>query len=62
MISFGLDLFLMSMEFLTMEKPPKANPMAQGKVLKAHFVFFFPYVYASRESLSYVELRPSLFV
>ena len=25
-----------------MGKPPKANLMAQGKVLKGHFVFFFP--------------------
>ena len=32
----------MGMGFPTMGKPPRANQMAQGKVLKAHFVFFPP--------------------
>ena len=37
---FSIYLFLMGIGFLTMGKPPRANLMAQGKVLKLHSKFF----------------------
>ena len=39
-VKLPIYLFLMGMKFLTMGKPPRANPTAQGKVLKPQSILF----------------------
>lgn len=39
-VKFPIYLFFMGMRFPTIGKPPKANLMARGKVLKPHSKFF----------------------
>ena len=39
-VKLPIYLFLMGMKFLTMGKPSRANPTAQGKVLKPQSILF----------------------
>lgn len=49
-VILSIYLFFMGIKFPTIGKPPRANPMAHGKVLKAHSQLSSPVCMLSKKA------------